>query len=266
MTDSFKARTTLKVGSAAVRDLEPRARSSRSNVDRLPFSLKILLENLLRFEDGVNVKKSDIEALLAWDPKAAAASRDRLHAGARDHAGLHRRAVHRRSGGHARGHRAARRRSAARQSARARRAGHRSLGAGRRVRRRRFAQAQQRDRVQPQRRALHVPALGPDRVQQLQGGAARTPASCIRSTSSGWRGWCSRTTRAASRRPIRTRWSEPTRTPPWSTGSACWAGAWAASRPRPRCSVSRSPCSFPRSSASSSPAACRRAPPRPTSC
>ena len=40
-------------------------------VDRLPFSLKILLENLLRFEDGVNVKKSDIEAVLAWDPKAA---------------------------------------------------------------------------------------------------------------------------------------------------------------------------------------------------
>jgi aconitate hydratase len=40
------------------------------NVDRLPFSLKILLENLLRFEDGVNVTRSDIEALLRWDPKA----------------------------------------------------------------------------------------------------------------------------------------------------------------------------------------------------
>jgi aconitate hydratase len=40
------------------------------NVDRLPFSLKILLENLLRFEDGVNVTKGDIEALLKWEPKA----------------------------------------------------------------------------------------------------------------------------------------------------------------------------------------------------
>jgi aconitate hydratase len=40
-------------------------------VARLPYSLKILLENLLRFEDGVNVKKSDIEALLAWNPSAA---------------------------------------------------------------------------------------------------------------------------------------------------------------------------------------------------
>jgi aconitate hydratase len=38
---------------------------------RLPFSLKILLENLLRFEDGVNVTREDIEALLKWDAKAA---------------------------------------------------------------------------------------------------------------------------------------------------------------------------------------------------
>ncbi|RZF91175.1 aconitate hydratase AcnA [Pseudoalteromonas sp. CO302Y] len=37
---------------------------------RLPFSLKILLENLLRNEDGVNIKKQDIEALLNWDPQA----------------------------------------------------------------------------------------------------------------------------------------------------------------------------------------------------
>ncbi|MGA9026719.1 MAG: aconitate hydratase AcnA, partial [Steroidobacteraceae bacterium] len=40
-------------------------------VDRLPFSLKILLENLLRFEDGVNVTRGDIEALIGWDPKAS---------------------------------------------------------------------------------------------------------------------------------------------------------------------------------------------------
>mgnify|MGYP006404707751 FL=1 len=37
---------------------------------RLPFSLKILLENLLRNEDGVNIKKQDIDALLNWDPQA----------------------------------------------------------------------------------------------------------------------------------------------------------------------------------------------------
>src|SRR5580704_9318665 len=69
MTDSFKARTTLKVG-AQQYDILSLAALKSQNVDRLPFSLKILLENLLRFEDGVNVTKQDIEALLKWDPKA----------------------------------------------------------------------------------------------------------------------------------------------------------------------------------------------------
>ena len=40
------------------------------NVTQLPYSLKILLENLLRFEDGVNITRSDIEALVNWDPQA----------------------------------------------------------------------------------------------------------------------------------------------------------------------------------------------------
>src|SRR5579863_7002539 len=69
MTDSFKARTTLKVGGAQYEILSLEALKAR-NVGRLPFSLKILLENLLRFEDGVNVTKNDIDALLQWDPKA----------------------------------------------------------------------------------------------------------------------------------------------------------------------------------------------------
>jgi aconitate hydratase len=70
MTDSFKAKTTLDVGKQKYEICGLAALKSQ-RVDRLPFSLKILLENLLRFEDGVNVKKSDIEAILAWDPKAA---------------------------------------------------------------------------------------------------------------------------------------------------------------------------------------------------
>ena len=45
-----------------------------------------------------------------------------------------------------------------------------------------------------------------------------------------------------ARWPTPTPASAPTPTPPWSTASASWAGAWAASRPRPRCSASRSPC------------------------
>ncbi|OAI41568.1 aconitate hydratase [bacterium SCGC AG-212-C10] len=39
------------------------------HVERLPFSLKILLENLLRYEDGRGVDRGDIEALAGWDPK-----------------------------------------------------------------------------------------------------------------------------------------------------------------------------------------------------
>ncbi|HEX3912555.1 MAG TPA: aconitate hydratase AcnA [Steroidobacteraceae bacterium] len=69
MTDSFKARTTLKVG-AQQYDILGLAALKSLNAERLPFSLKILLENLLRFEDGVNVTKADIEALLKWNPKA----------------------------------------------------------------------------------------------------------------------------------------------------------------------------------------------------
>ncbi len=69
MTDSFKARTALEVG-ARKYDIFSLSALKAHRVERLPFSLKILLENLLRFEDGVNVTRTDIEALLGWDPKA----------------------------------------------------------------------------------------------------------------------------------------------------------------------------------------------------
>jgi aconitate hydratase len=68
--DSFKARSSLKSGSSTYQIMSLAA-LPQDKVARLPYSLKILLENLLRFEDGVNVKKSDIEALLAWNPSAA---------------------------------------------------------------------------------------------------------------------------------------------------------------------------------------------------
>ena len=72
MKDSFKARTTLACGSNNFEIFSLAALKSR-NVARLPYSLKILLENLLRFEDGVNVTREDIDALLQWDPKVAPA-------------------------------------------------------------------------------------------------------------------------------------------------------------------------------------------------
>jgi aconitate hydratase len=69
MADSFKARTTLKSG-ADTFEIWSLSALGADKVARLPYSLKILLENLLRFEDGVNVRRADIEALLNWDPKA----------------------------------------------------------------------------------------------------------------------------------------------------------------------------------------------------
>jgi aconitate hydratase len=70
MTDSFKARTTLKSGAASY-EIWSLPALGADKVARLPYSLKILLENLLRFEDGTNVTRADIEALLNWNPKAA---------------------------------------------------------------------------------------------------------------------------------------------------------------------------------------------------
>ncbi len=72
MTDSFNARTTLSVNGRQ-HTIWSLAALPADKVARLPYSLKILLENLLRFEDGVNVTRADIEALLGWDAKAAPA-------------------------------------------------------------------------------------------------------------------------------------------------------------------------------------------------
>ncbi|MDH4106341.1 MAG: aconitase family protein, partial [Gammaproteobacteria bacterium] len=68
MRDSFKTRTTLAVGNQSY-EINSLPALKGYDLDRLPFSLKILLENLLRFEDGVNVTRDDIEALLKWDAK-----------------------------------------------------------------------------------------------------------------------------------------------------------------------------------------------------
>ncbi|MDY7231834.1 aconitate hydratase AcnA [Hyalangium rubrum] len=72
MTDSFGTKSQLKVGSATY-DIFSLGKLAKANpaVNRLPISLKVLLENLLRHEDGRVVKREHIEKMLAWDPKAA---------------------------------------------------------------------------------------------------------------------------------------------------------------------------------------------------
>jgi aconitate hydratase len=65
--DSFGARGTLTVGSASH---EVFRLGAVPGAERLPYSLKILLENLLRTEDGANITEDHVRALAGWDPAA----------------------------------------------------------------------------------------------------------------------------------------------------------------------------------------------------
>jgi len=73
--NSFASRTILTSGNRSYTIYHLPALGARGyDLSRLPFSLKILLENLLRREDGVNVTAADIHALAQWDPKAEPSS------------------------------------------------------------------------------------------------------------------------------------------------------------------------------------------------
>ena len=159
------------------------------------------------------------------------------------------------------------------QSARPGPSRHRSQRDGRRVRHAQGVRAERRARISAQHRALPVPEMGRGRVRQFRGRAARHRhlppgqsriyrARRLEHAEVGAAGGDRRSEadrraerasarptgakagpradRARPRSPIPTRWSAPTATPPWSTASACSAGASAGSRRRRRCSASRS--------------------------
>ncbi|MGH7637998.1 MAG: aconitate hydratase AcnA [Gemmatimonadaceae bacterium] len=69
--NSFGARSTLNVDGQpyTIYRLDALRQASNGTSDRLPFSLKILLENLLRNEDGAFVKREDVEAMSRWEVK-----------------------------------------------------------------------------------------------------------------------------------------------------------------------------------------------------
>jgi aconitate hydratase len=71
--DSFGTRTSIQAGGETVfiSSLRVLERAGFPGISHLPYSLKVLLENLLRNEDGRFVKAADIEALAKWDVKAA---------------------------------------------------------------------------------------------------------------------------------------------------------------------------------------------------
>ena len=72
--NSFDARADLEVGGRSYEIYRLDALQSKYDVARLPFSLKVLLENLLRNEDGVAVRKEDVENLASWDHTAEPAT------------------------------------------------------------------------------------------------------------------------------------------------------------------------------------------------
>ena len=65
--DSFGARDTLEVGD---KSYEIYRLDAVKGTEKLPYSLKVLAENLLRTEDGTNITKDHIEAIAKWDPEA----------------------------------------------------------------------------------------------------------------------------------------------------------------------------------------------------
>jgi aconitate hydratase len=66
--DSFKCRKKLTVGTKSYHyySLKDAEKNGLKGVSKLPFSMKVVLENLLRFEDGRTVTKADIVACAAW--------------------------------------------------------------------------------------------------------------------------------------------------------------------------------------------------------
>ncbi len=164
--DSFRARSTLSAGGSDHEIFRLDALQSRFDVARLPYTLRILLENLLRREDGETVTATDVEAVAAWDATAEPSSEISFTPGARPAAGLHGRPRHRRP-----------RRDARRDGARS--AATRSrinplipaeLVIDHSVQVDDFASRlaiapQRRARVPAQPRALRLPALGPGRVR-----------------------------------------------------------------------------------------------------
>jgi aconitate hydratase len=76
-TNALNTRSTLTVGGKTYAYYSlAKASAQLGDVSRLPFSMKVLLENLLRFEDGVTVSRDDIQALVDWTKDPVAPSRE----------------------------------------------------------------------------------------------------------------------------------------------------------------------------------------------
>ena len=70
-TNSFSSRAHLAIGSSKIElyRLDALVKANVGDVATLPYSLRILLENLLRYEDGKTVTPTDVQMVAGWDPK-----------------------------------------------------------------------------------------------------------------------------------------------------------------------------------------------------
>ena len=192
MPNSFDARSTFQVDGRTFHYYRLDALSRAGlDVSRLPFSLKILLENLLRHEDGITVTADDIKALASWDPKAEPDTEIAFRPSRvllQDFTGVPAivdlaamRDAMKRLGGDPRkinplqpvelviDH-----------SVQVDEAGTPQA----------FAD-QRRAGIRAQPRALRLPPLGPERASTTSASSRRTPASSTRSTSNTWPAWSS---------------------------------------------------------------------------
>src|SRR5258706_11890117 len=73
-TNSFGAASALHAGTREYKifRLDAVEKAGAGKISRLPYCIRVLLENLLRCEDGVTVRRSDIEYVAAWDPSKEA--------------------------------------------------------------------------------------------------------------------------------------------------------------------------------------------------
>ena len=76
--DSFKSLSELKIGSKIYKyyNFKKAAQNGLEGIEKLPKSLKVVLENLLRFEDNLSVKKNQILAIKEWLKEKKISKRD----------------------------------------------------------------------------------------------------------------------------------------------------------------------------------------------
>ncbi|HMU26421.1 MAG TPA: hypothetical protein PKA65_03365, partial [Solirubrobacterales bacterium] len=68
--DSFSSKDTLETGGRSYEIFRLDALQKKFDVARLPYSIKVLLENVLRLEDGESVTAADVETIATWEAKA----------------------------------------------------------------------------------------------------------------------------------------------------------------------------------------------------